>query len=398
MNNFEMIKFAEGFLGQGGSVFRAFAGLGSGQPWCAAFVSYIFHKSDNKKLFCDGQIQTYCPSAIKWCYDNLALLPMYLVMPGDIIFFDWQPNGRPDHIGLVEGRVSDLKVSTIEGNTSGSTVDTKTRAENDVQGVFRPHFKPTGWSSVKKLDVDGYFGYNTIAVMQRALKESGYYKGSVNAVLNKSTVKALQKYCGVKEDGWWGPKTSKSLQTVLKGAGVYSGSIDGYFGPKSVKAMQKWLNDPLRDWYEALRQQYEWSKNQTYNWVTPTIASSKKEGTCVTLPAVALQRLGLIPSKGYVYINMTTHKITGRSADYVKKHTEFFTVLYPNKTWKDAKLKKGDIVAWADPAGHIMVYMGKDSNGHPLFDTMGHTRGLNIRHSGYENRKINMIVRLKKVR
>ena len=64
--------------------------------------------------------------------------------------------------------------------------------------------------------------------------------------------------------------------------------------------------------------------------------------------------------------------------------------------------KKGDIVAYnynrgkSNDASHIMVFMGFNSKGNPLFNTWGHYRKLNSEHSTYANRKINMIIRLKK--
>lgn len=237
MNNFEMVKLAESCLDKYGTTFRRWAGLGSGQPWCNAFVSWLFAKSGNADLYCGGRKETYCPHSIEWCYDNLALLPLYLVMPGDVVYFDWQPNGVPDHVGVVKERISDLEVSTIEGNTSGSKVAKRTRTEEEVQGVFRPHFKPDGWSASKKLEIDGFFGYNSIAVMQKWLDTK------VDAILGQKTVKKLQKRLDLKQDGWWGPKTSKALQRVLKKSGTYTGEIDGFFGPKSVKAFQRYLNE-----------------------------------------------------------------------------------------------------------------------------------------------------------
>lgn len=41
----------------------------------------------------------------------------YIPSPGDIIFFDWEPNGEPNHVGIVEA-VEDGIVYTIEGNSS----------------------------------------------------------------------------------------------------------------------------------------------------------------------------------------------------------------------------------------------------------------------------------------
>lgn len=157
--------------------------------------------------------------------------------------------------------------------------------------------------------------------------------------------------------------------------------------------------DPLQKWYDAMKTQYNWSKNQLYKWVNPTVASSKKKGTCITFHSVALQRLKLIPYGTYFYFHPQSKTITGTAAAYVKKHPEIFKLSYPNKTaaelWKAGKIKKGDIVGFGNPYYHSMVFMGM-KNGKPIFNTMGSKRGLGIYYPLYANRKINMLVSLKK--
>lgn len=161
-------------------------------------------------------------------------------------------------------------------------------------------------------------------------------------------------------------------------------------------------SDPLQKWYDAMTTQYNWSKNQVYAWVEgPTIKNSKKKGTCITFPAVSLQRIGLLSSGGYFYYHPTKKRISGNRASYVKKHPEIFKLSYPNKTiatlWKAGKIKKGDIVGYGNPAYHTMVFMGM-VNGKPRFNTMGHKRGLNVTYKSYAKRKVNMLVRIKKIK
>ena len=228
--NLEMLAFAKKFLGQGGATFRKYCGLPAGAAYCNAYVTYVFQKSGNGSLFYDGKKVTYCPTSMSWCRKNLAQIPIYLALPMDIIYFDWEPNGVPNHIGFVRERKSDTDIYTVEGNTSGGIVAKKTRVEKYVCGVFRPHFKPTGFDPKKRLVVDGYFGYNSIGVMQRWLGVKA------DGILGKGTVKALQKRLGVAQDGSWGVKTSKALQKVI------GTKVDGAFGPKSVKAFQDYLN------------------------------------------------------------------------------------------------------------------------------------------------------------
>jgi hypothetical protein len=180
------------------------------------------------------------------------------------------------------------------------------------------------------------------------------------------------------------------------------------FSNKSIESAKKIVakyapKEDLQPWYDALKEQYEWMKDSVYKWVNPpTIANSKTKSTCIALPSCALQRLGLFESGQWIYLDLKTCKINGNAADFVKSHPELFEVLYPNKTI-DAlgdNIHKGDIIAFTGTRGHIMVYMGKDAAGDPVFDTMGnkknHPIGINVRVPQYASKKINMIVRLKK--
>ena len=234
-SNTEQLAIAKKYVGYGGSKFRKFCGLPSGSAWCDAYVTTIFAEAGNASLFCNGTKQTYCPTTIKWCLKNLASVPPFLALPSDIIFFDWELNGVPNHIGFVRERKSCDEIYTIEGNTGNSICANRTRNTKYVQAVFRPHFKAS--FKIGTLEVDGLMGYNTIAMLQTALKAKGTYSGAVDGILGKGTVKGIQKLCGVTADGLWGNGTSKAVQKKLCGV-----TADGYFGKNSVKALQRWIN------------------------------------------------------------------------------------------------------------------------------------------------------------
>ena len=110
-NNTELLKLAQAHLGQGGAVFNRYCN--SSGAWCCAFVTYIFHEGDDSSLFYGGKKVVYCPTAIKWASANLAMIPAYLALPMDIVFFDWNHNGLPDHIGFIRERKSCDEVYTI---------------------------------------------------------------------------------------------------------------------------------------------------------------------------------------------------------------------------------------------------------------------------------------------
>ena len=242
-------------------------------------------------------------------------------------------------------------------------------------------------------------------------------KGTVKKGKEGASVEALQSFlnwcinAGLTVDGVAGDATEFAIKVFQK---TYNLVADGIFGKASKATAKKIIKahkvtkstpivkkgDPLQPWYDAMKTQYKWSKGQVYKWVTPTIKSSKSKGTCITFPAVSLQRLGLIPSGTYFYFDPKTKKITGKAADIVKKGDKF-DLSYPNKTakalWKKGKLKKGDIIGFGNPYYHTMVFMGM-KDGEPIYNTMGSKRGIGIRYPLYATRKINMIVRLKKVR
>ncbi len=218
----------------------------------------------------------------------------------------------------------------------------------------------------------------------------------VDGIAGTNTVKAIKKYqkkYGLKKDGIFGGKClAKAKKIVAK------------YEPKPTPTPTPTPIDPLQPWYDALKTQYDWSKNQKYHWNDkPTVANTKKEGTCISYVAVALQRLGLLPKGKYFYLYPKTNKIAGTGAKYAKEHTEIYEISYPNKTvaqlWKEGKIKKGDIVGYDNPNYHTMVFMGKNSKGEFIYDTMGAgKRGVKVKYPYYTKRKIAMLVRLKKVR
>lgn len=225
----QFYNFIKKQIGKGGATFRKFCGMTAG-AWCCAYVTWNFHKTGNKALFYGGKKVVYCPTAIKWCMAFLAQIPMYLAMPGDIIFFDWNKNKVPDHIGHVKKHKSNSSILTHEGNTNGGVVAEKERPAKYVLGVFRPHFKPPKDVCKKKLELDGDCGYYTIWNLEIALglKPTG--------ILSKAVVKALQRKAGATPDGAWLVKTSIAVQRMT------GAKPDGDFFTESVKALQGWIN------------------------------------------------------------------------------------------------------------------------------------------------------------
>ena len=216
-------------LGEGGSKAWKYCGM-SGGPWCCAEVSLVAGET-NKKLFYGGRKCTYCPTAMAYDKAHYARVPMYLAMGGDRIYFDWNGNGVPDHIGEVDYRISTDTIATVEGNTgSPARVRTKERPAKYVLGIYRPEYQPATMPKKEKLTVDGALEFKSIYMLQLALGVKA------DCILGKGTVKALQKKAGVVPDGDWGAKTSRAVQKMV------GAKVDGAFGKNSVMALQKWIN------------------------------------------------------------------------------------------------------------------------------------------------------------
>lgn len=230
----QLLAIAKRQIGNNGAKYRKY--VGAGGSWCNMYAYWLFDANGCGSLFpMKTMIQkTYCPSSIDWCRKHLAQIPPYIAMACDLIYFDWEKNGRPNHIGIVEKKVSTERIDTIEGNTSGGIVDDKKRATGYVQAVFRTHFKAEYRLGV--LVIDGDFGDSSVANLQKALGIK------VTGILNKDTVRAIQRLCGATEDGHWGSDTSKKLQRFLHKKG-FTCKIDGQWGEESTKALQRWIND-----------------------------------------------------------------------------------------------------------------------------------------------------------
>lgn len=316
---------------------------------------------------------------------------------------------------------------TYEGNIRGACPKVWSGKLNGAPAPTPTPPQPEG-----KIAVDGDGGYHTVKRLQEFLGLSDpdgligrqrtslkkYFPAFTSVSFSTSggsnTIVALQKWLGLSDpDGLIGANTAGALQRRLRDYGYLPSneSIDNIIGTKTMKALQTALNndfkrltpsDPLQKWYDAMTDQYNWSKNQDYEWVTPTIESSKTKGTCITFPACSLQRLGMLPSGGYFYYYPDGQYLYCKPNGWLSDHSDWFSVSYPNKTipelWRLGQIQKGDFVGFDNPAYHSMVFMGMNSSGQPIFNTMGHTKGLGITYSTYANRKVAVIVRLKKVK
>ena len=88
-----------------------------GVPWCGIFVSWVYAKA-NKPLPNIGSRLGFagCQYAVAW-FKKKGMLTTNPVS-GDIVFFDWNRDGRYDHTGIFNNWLDKDTFITIEGNTA----------------------------------------------------------------------------------------------------------------------------------------------------------------------------------------------------------------------------------------------------------------------------------------
>lgn len=95
--------------------------MGYNSPWCACFVSFISHLTNNIDIMPE---HTSCGEMIK-LYQRIGSWEEkddFIPMPGDIIFYDWDDDGvgddttGHDHVGIIES-CDGKTITVIEGNS-----------------------------------------------------------------------------------------------------------------------------------------------------------------------------------------------------------------------------------------------------------------------------------------
>lgn len=123
---------------------RAYYGYDSSAAWCAAFIWWLFQQAGASQLYYGGGKTAYCPILLNYHRARGQAVSDY--QPGDVIFFDFNGNGIPDHVGLCES-CGGNNITTIDGNTSltsqasGGQVMRRTRNKKYICGAYRPAYE-----------------------------------------------------------------------------------------------------------------------------------------------------------------------------------------------------------------------------------------------------------------
>ncbi len=117
---------------------------GPSYPWCAVFLWWLFRRVGSPELYYGGEQTAYVPALLAWARREGLIVTT--PMPGDLVCFDFNGNGAPDHVGLCES-FDGAFVTTIDGNTSpasdanGGAVMRRRRHRRYIAAVIRPQYE-----------------------------------------------------------------------------------------------------------------------------------------------------------------------------------------------------------------------------------------------------------------
>jgi len=101
------------------------------QPWCAMSASKMYFDAggitavaNTKKGFAS------CDAWLKYLTKNNQLIPIGQAQAGDIVFFQFDDDAQPDHVGIVKWHNTTLKyVQVYEGNTSSGKAGSQSNGD-----------------------------------------------------------------------------------------------------------------------------------------------------------------------------------------------------------------------------------------------------------------------------
>ena len=141
-----------------------------GDQYCAEFASWAMKHAGIKEGF-----GSYVPSMMNWYKERGRWTD--IPSPGDLVFYDWNGDRTPDHIGIVES-IAKMFINTIEGNTTGpgggTGVYRKQRAlGSEILGYAVPMFTGGGAGYGANFTGSGVERWRSLAA--KALHMTGHY-------------------------------------------------------------------------------------------------------------------------------------------------------------------------------------------------------------------------------
>ncbi len=220
-----------------------FAGMQG--AWCDMFVSWCLKHAGIKEGY-----GSYVPGTMDWYKQRNRWTD--IPSPGSLIFYDWNNDRTPDHIGIVES-IADGLVNTIEGNTTGpgggTGVYRKQRHEgSSILGYAIPMF--TGGAGYgANFTGSGVERWRSLAT--KALQMTGHYSAhNVDLLLAQMNTESSGQVnpADYKDVNYFAGHPSKGLMQV----------IPETFASYAMPGYNTNILDPLSNILAAIR--YTWSR------------------------------------------------------------------------------------------------------------------------------------------
>lgn len=114
---------------EGGEPYWSWWGLDYRVEWCAIFVSWCADQCGYLDAGVLPKMESVRPY-VEWFRERGQWQGRdYEPSSGDIIFFDWESDGLPDHVGIVE-KLEDGLIYTVEGNTGDTCAERRYHVGN----------------------------------------------------------------------------------------------------------------------------------------------------------------------------------------------------------------------------------------------------------------------------
>lgn len=194
----------------------------NGVPYCAMFVAWVLDQAGQK---CAGMPTASCITALSGAKKaGIVRSSKKSAQPGDLVLYDWNGNGNPDHIGIVEKNKGSY-LQAIEGNTSSGS----TGSQSNGGGVYR---RTRDWSSVLAV----------VAVPYAGTSKPTAAKLKVDKLWGEDTTREAQEQAGTPVDGIVSSQ-DKAWKPKFKGCTTGWEWVSNAKGSQLIIAIQKTLRD-----------------------------------------------------------------------------------------------------------------------------------------------------------
>lgn len=137
----KILEIAEKEIGEpiGINKYNEEYGIDQNADYCCVFIWWVFKQAKASELFYGNSKTAYCPYLRNYhIRAGQQIIKDY--QPGDIIFFDFDNNRLPNHVGICIS-YDGTKITTIDGNTgTNGKVAVAVRSNGSILDGYRPAY------------------------------------------------------------------------------------------------------------------------------------------------------------------------------------------------------------------------------------------------------------------